>query len=108
MKTLVDLAREAFLIFEPDLRVVSANPMFYEMFQVTQKQTERLHVYDLGNGQWNIPELKKLLEQILPKKKTVKDYMVTHKPMHYLIKSDWKLHDVVKKIEEILETQGTV
>ncbi len=34
--------------------------------------------------------------------------MVTHKPMHYLIKSDWKLHDVVKKIEEILEMQGTV
>lgn len=34
--------------------------------------------------------------------------MVTHKPMHYLIKSDWKLHDVVKKIEEILETQGTL
>ncbi len=33
--------------------------------------------------------------------------MVTHKPMHYLIKSDWKLHDVVKKIEEILETPGT-
>ena len=33
--------------------------------------------------------------------------MVTHKPMHYLIKSDWKLHDVVKKIDEVLETQGT-
>ena len=33
--------------------------------------------------------------------------MVTRKPMHYLIKSDWKLHDVVKKIEDILETQGT-
>lgn len=32
------------------------------------------------------------------------DDMVTHKPMHYLIKSDWQLHDVVKKIEEILET----
>ena len=28
--------------------------------------------------------------------------MVTHKPMHYLIKSDWKLYDVVKKIEKIL------
>jgi len=35
------------------------------------------------------------------------DDMITHKPMHYLVKSDWKLHDVVKKIEEILETQGT-
>ncbi len=34
--------------------------------------------------------------------------MVTHKPMHYLIKSDWKLHDVVKKIEEILKMQNTV
>src|SRR3989344_1577805 len=34
--------------------------------------------------------------------------MITHKPMHYLIKSDWKLHDVVKKIEEILETQGAL
>jgi DNA-binding response OmpR family regulator len=33
--------------------------------------------------------------------------MVTHKPIHYLIKSDWKLHDVVKKIEKILEMQGT-
>lgn len=30
--------------------------------------------------------------------------MVTHKPMNYLIKSDWKLHDVVKKIEEVLAT----
>lgn len=38
--------------------------------------------------------------------KLVED-MVTHKPMHYLIKSDWKLHDVVKKIEEILEMQDT-
>lgn len=36
------------------------------------------------------------------------DDMVTHKPMHYLIKSDWKLHDVVKKIEEILETQDAL
>jgi len=34
--------------------------------------------------------------------------VVTHKPMHYLIKSDWKLHDVVKKIETILETQSTL
>ena len=34
--------------------------------------------------------------------------VVTHEPMHYLVKSDWKLHDVVKKIKEILETQGTL
>ncbi|MCX6761756.1 MAG: response regulator [Candidatus Moranbacteria bacterium] len=39
--------------------------------------------------------------------KLVED-MVTHKPLHYLVKSDWKLHDVVKKIEEILEAQDTL
>ena len=39
--------------------------------------------------------------------KLVED-MVTHKPLHYLVKSDWKIHDVVDKIEEILETQDTL
>jgi len=34
--------------------------------------------------------------------------MITHKPMHYLIKSDWKLHNVVEKIEKILETQDVL
>ena len=29
--------------------------------------------------------------------------MVTHKPMHYLIKSDSEIHNVIKKIEEILK-----
>lgn len=78
MKTLVDVARESFLILDADLRVVSANPIFYQSFTVTPKETENVLLYDLGNGQWNIPELKKLLEEILPEKKEVKDYEVTH------------------------------
>src|SRR3989344_5878091 len=78
MKTLVEVAREAFLILDADIRVISANDVFYKNFQVTPRQTENVLLFDLGNSQWNIPELKKLLEQILPKKKTVKDYEVTH------------------------------
>jgi two-component system CheB/CheR fusion protein len=35
-------------------------------------------LYKLGNGQWDIPELKKLLEEILPEKKIVNDYEVAH------------------------------
>jgi DNA-binding response OmpR family regulator len=31
------------------------------------------------------------------------DDVLTHKPMNYLIKSDWKLLDVVKKVEEVLD-----
>jgi len=77
-KTLVDVARESFLILDPDLRVISANPVFYKNFKVTSSQTKGKFIYDLGNGQWDIAELKKLLEEILPKKKVVKDYEVEH------------------------------
>ena len=78
MKTLVEVARESFLILDSDLRVVSANPTFYQNFQVSPEQTENVFLYELGNGQWNIPLLKSLLEEILPMKKVVKDYEVKH------------------------------
>ena len=78
MQTLVEVERESFLILDSDLRVISANPVFYQNFRVTPTQTESKLLYELGNGQWNIPELKKLLENILPEKKVVKDYVVTH------------------------------
>ena len=58
--------------------MISGNPTFYQNFQVEPTQTEGKLLYELGNGQWNIPELKKLLEDILPNKKVVKDYKVEH------------------------------
>ncbi len=78
MKTLVDVARESFLILDSDLRVVEANPTFYQTFKVTPEETKNVLLYKLGNGQWDIPELKSLLEEILPDKKEVRDYEVTH------------------------------
>jgi len=78
MKTLVDVARESFLILDSDLRVVEANPTFYTNFKVTAAETENVLLYKLGNGQWDILELRKLLEEILPEKKEVRDYGVTH------------------------------
>jgi len=84
-ETLVEVARESFLILDANLRVISANPIFYQNFQVTQEQTEGAFLYDLGNGQWNIPKLRRLLEEILPTTttttthiKVVKNYEVTH------------------------------
>ena len=68
-KTLVEVARESFLILDSDLRVISGNPIFYQNFRVTPEQTEDILLYKLGNGQWDIPELRKLLEEILPKQK---------------------------------------
>jgi len=78
MKTLVNVARESFLILNADLRVIAGNPTFYQNFQVSLKETENVLLYKLGNGQWNIDNLKKLLENILPEKKEVRDYEVTH------------------------------
>ncbi|MFA7715221.1 MAG: PAS domain-containing protein, partial [Candidatus Paceibacterota bacterium] len=67
IKTVVDVVREPVLILDKDLRVMAANEAFYRIFQVESKDTEKKIVYELGNGQWNIPSLKKLLEDILPK-----------------------------------------
>jgi two-component system CheB/CheR fusion protein len=66
------------LILDNHLRVVSANESFYSHFKVNPVQTHNCLIYDLGNGQWNIPALRTLLEEILPRKNTFNDMEVTH------------------------------
>ncbi|TSC81977.1 MAG: chemotaxis protein methyltransferase CheR [Parcubacteria group bacterium Gr01-1014_20] len=78
IKTVVDVVREPILILDKDLRVMAANEAFYREFQVEAKDTEKKIVYDLGNGQWNILALKKLLEDILPLNTFFKGFEVTH------------------------------
>jgi PAS domain-containing protein len=78
INTLLDVAREPFLILDNELRVIRANASFYLTFQVEQKETEGNLVFDLGDKQWDIPILKTLLEAILPEKKAVKDFEVEH------------------------------
>ena len=78
IKTVVDVVREPILILDKDLRVMVANESFYRTFQVEAKDTENKVVYELGNGQWNIPALRKLLEDILPKNTFFKGFEVTH------------------------------
>ncbi len=78
IKTVVDIVREPVLILDKDLRVMAANEPFYRTFQVEAKDTEKRIVYELGNGQWNIPQLKKLLEDILPQNTFFKGFEVSH------------------------------
>ena len=78
IKTVVDVVREPVLILDKDLRVMTANESFFRTFQVEKKDTEHKHVYELGDGQWNIPALKKLLEDILPKNTFFKGFEVVH------------------------------
>jgi two-component system CheB/CheR fusion protein len=76
--TLVELTREPTLVLDSDLRVARANTIFYRTFGVTPEQTEGQAVYDLGNGQWDIPALRSLLEEILPRDSHFEDFEVTH------------------------------
>ena len=78
IKTVVDTVREPFLILDQDLKVISANKTFYTAFKVKKEETENKKVYNLGNGQWNIPKLKILLEDILPKNTFFEDFKVEH------------------------------
>ena len=78
IKTVVDVVREPIPSSISDLRVMVANESFYRAFQVEAKDTEGTVVYELGNGQWNIPALRKLLEDILPKNTFFKGFEVSH------------------------------
>jgi len=78
IRHVVDTAREPFLILDHELRVLSGNEAFYRTFQTLAKDTEGKLVYRLGNGQWNIPTLKRLLEEILPRESFFRDFEVDH------------------------------
>ncbi|MFH0873601.1 MAG: PAS domain-containing protein [Candidatus Komeilibacteria bacterium] len=78
IKTFSDTAREPLLILDTNLKIVGANKAFYRTFLVSPEETENKLIYDIGNGQWNIPKLKALLEKILPDTKTFDDFEVEH------------------------------
>ena len=75
---LIESIREGILVLGWDLRVQYANLSFYDGFAVTREETEGRFIWELGNGQWDIPELRGLFEQILPKKNAFDDYEMEH------------------------------
>jgi len=66
------------LILDEKLLVKKANQSFCKCFKISSERTVDVLVYELGNGQWNIPELRRLLEEILPRKNHFKHFEVTH------------------------------
>ncbi len=77
-EAIVATIRQPLLVLTSDLLVATANAMFYETFATNRNDTEGKRVYDLGNGQWNIPDLRRLLEEILPEKEEFNDLRVDH------------------------------
>ncbi len=78
LRGIVDTVREPFLVLDRTLLVLSANRAFYDYFRTTAEETEKRHFFELGNGQWNIPALKKLLDDVLASSTTFENYPVEH------------------------------
>ena len=77
-ESIINTVREPLIVLDQDLKVVSGSRAFYEVFKVKPEETVGQLIYDLGNRQWDIPKLRELLEDILPKKASFDNYEVEH------------------------------
>ena len=78
-QAIVDTVREPLLVLDRQLRVTTASRAFYHTFAVSPEETLQHFIYDLGDGQWNIPGLRTLLEEVLPQHKAFHDFEVVHR-----------------------------
>lgn len=77
-ESIVDTVREPLLVLDSDLRVRSASRSFFESFKSSPKETVGKLVYDLNEGEWDIPTLRTLLGQILPRELAMNDLEIRH------------------------------
>ena len=73
-----DTIPDPLLVLDCDLNIMTANEAFYELFRVSREEIRNRSVFDIGNGQWDIPALRHLLEKILPEKSTIQEFEVQH------------------------------
>jgi two-component system CheB/CheR fusion protein len=74
VELVMSAVKNPLIALQADLRIKRANKAFYQTFEVTPEETENQYVYDLGNGQWNIPRLRTLLEEILTRQHEVNNF----------------------------------
>lgn len=77
-ESIVETVRKPLVLLDKDLRVRMANRAFYLTFQVTKEETENAVLFSLGDGQWNIPTLRILLEELLSRDSQFQDFEVEH------------------------------
>jgi len=75
---IISTLREPFMVLHADMKIISANRAFYVMFQTGPIETEGRSLYSLNDGKWDIPDLKKLLEVLLPQHTEIRDLKIQH------------------------------
>jgi PAS domain S-box-containing protein len=78
LENVMDTIRESLIVLDEHMRVLTVNRSFLNTFKVSSEETEGRLIYELGNGQWNIPELHTLLENIIPDQATIESFEVKH------------------------------
>ncbi|MDT7042792.1 chemotaxis protein CheB [Candidatus Nitronereus thalassa] len=78
-QSVIQAVRESLIILDGDLRVVSANQAFYRTFALTPPKVEQKLLYSLGQGEWDVPELRHLLEEVLPHNTAFQDFLMEQK-----------------------------
>jgi len=74
--SIVQTVREPLLVLDSDMEVISANKSFYQKFKVNPENTIGKNLYSMGGGQWDLKSLRNLLQDLLPKKQELKDFLV--------------------------------
>jgi two-component sensor histidine kinase len=77
-EAIVDTVREPLIVLDDALCVLVASRSYYRAFDATRQETEGRPLYELGDGQWNIPALRKQLEDIIPHHTTIEEFEVEH------------------------------
>lgn len=77
-QNIIDTVRESLLVLDAQMKVVSANRSFYNTFKVNIDNTEGQSLLELGNNQWNIPQLIELLNKVIYQNFVFCDFLVEH------------------------------
>ncbi|MBD2080216.1 chemotaxis protein CheB [Leptolyngbya sp. FACHB-17] len=112
-EAIVETVQVPLMVLESDFRVNTANRSFYETFQVSPSETAQSLIFDLGNGQWNIPELRSRLEDVLANDAPIQNFEVEHQFEHIgqrtMLLNGWKViqegdvQRILLEIEDITE-----
>jgi two-component system CheB/CheR fusion protein len=77
-EAIIKTVTQPFLVLDGQLRVLHANPAFYKNFKTAPEETEGYSIFDLGDKQWDMPELRQFLRSLSRQETSFRNYEITH------------------------------
>lgn len=117
-ENILNTVRESLIVLDKNLQIISCNRSFYTTFRVMPEDTEGRPLYEIGNGQWDIPQLRVLLEKVIPGNTIFENFevehdfpIIGHKKMilnaRKIYKIDPEAHLILLAIEDISAIKGS-